>query len=805
MNRHIILNNPKSKHPKFNRKRNIKGQIKNDTEIEIIDNNPKVIDEYQKENLRKYKRLYIDSINNRYKKRKIHFSNYIDLIEIQFYIIFNYELKNKFLVKYGIIPIEYKDFNKTVIFEIIDNNLFKYFKNDINKIIKSPIGSSYKNEDYNKLSLIYKFAYFDSRSRILTYNNDGILINLIESFNESYYEQKESLFNYLNANNIKFTYIPIHESILEIQKTTINVIKFIADNFDIIKAITCSRTQKLRPSYIGPIRDYEFEVECKENITTVGIIDTGVEKISPLKNVILNENIDHSGNGAFWDEVGHGTMVAGLVALGDEFYTDIKNTYNAKAKIFVIKALQQDNDPLDIPRLLEDIKLVKSKFGIRIFNMSLVIPNAKKYNETYSQFSYELDKIAHEEDILIFISVGNFNSDSLKALIEDEPHPDHEYPDFFYKLDKTTQVHTCEDTNICSPSESLNNVSVGALAGNMENKDCSDSTPNELYPAYYTRKFHYDYTQKLNSQKITIKNKHLNKPDFVFYGGDLFDVKSGLEVLRSPQVSVDKYYGRSCGTSLATPLITSYAAEILNEYPTIKTQTVKALLVNSASYFNLPHFINGSSTLLKSLVGFGKPNRKNLIENNDNSITFIIEDIINVGEIMNIPIILPKYLKNSGNKLQFDISLCYSFLPIKHNQLDYLPLHISFCLVKNVEAKIFESATQKDFNIKNSITWSEDHFGIDNRQFSNSQFMSYRIQPNDFYSLNDIVGIAVRCLSKKDYESELIKKSHDFSIVVKITELITNEINENLYNQFLEVNNYNEISNDIVTELELEN
>lgn len=806
MNRHIFLNNEKLSHPKFNRQRNVGGNKKNDEEIE--ENEPKIIQQFQKKKLREFNISFYTKQKARNKARSIEFDENIDLIKINFYNTFNSDLKQKFLSKYGLIPIEYREFNKTIIFEIYDSSLFENFKKHIKIIIESPDGTSYNNKQYNLLALIYKFEFIDSKARIFTYNKKGVLLNFIESIDSIYDIQKETLFAYLRNNELNYSYSEQHESILEIQEIKREEIQFIADNFDIVRAITSSRTQKLNPGYNGPIRDYEFEIELQDNITTVGIIDTGVEKIRPLQSVILSESIDHTENGAFWDEVGHGTMVAGLTVLGDEFYNIIKNTYTAKAKIFVIKALQQGNDPLDIPRLLKDIKFAKEEYGIRIFNMSLVIPNAKKYNESFSSFAFELDKIAYEEDILLFISVGNFNSDSLKSLIEDEPHPDHEYPDFFYKPDATTIVHACEDTNICIPSESLNNISIGALAGNFEENDNSDVTPNEIYPAYYTRKFHYDYSQTINTQAIKQRNKHLNKPDFVFYGGDLFDEKSGLEILRSPLVTNDKFYGRSSGTSLAAPLITSYAAEILNEYPNLKTQTVKALLINSAKYPNknsLPHFKDKSESLLKSLIGFGIPRKEGLLMNETNSITFIVENSIKVNEIIKIPIFLPKYLKRSGNKLQFDISLCYSFMPIKDNQLDYLPLHISFNLIKNIEdVKIFETANQSDYSIKNSITWSEDHFGIDNRQFSNSQFMSYRIQPTDFSKLDDMTSIVVRCLAKNEYFKSS-KLAHNFSLVIKITEILSNINTGNLYSEMLEINEFIDIHNNNNVDLEAEN
>lgn len=809
MNRHVYLNNDKSNHPKFNRQRNVSnGKSNAKSEDNDEQNEPKIIQEYQKENLRSLNADFFYKRKYRTERRSIELPAYIDLIKIKFYNTFNLDLRNKFFEKYGLFPIEYKDFNKTVIFEIVDMNSFNNFINHVQLIISSKEGTSYYKQDYNLLALVYQFKFVDSESRIQTYSNEGVLLNLIKSISLNSELQKERLFQYLKENNFKYSYDNESPDMLSIDLINREDLKFVADNFDVVKAIISSRIQKIRPGYNGPIRDYDFEIKLVNSITTVGVIDTGVQRILPLRSIILSEHIDHTNTGAFWDEVGHGTMVAGLVALGEDFYKEIKNEYEAKSKIFVIKALHNDNDPLNIPKLISDIRQVKKTYGIRIFNMSLVIPGAKKYNETYSQFAYELDKLSYEEDVLIFISVGNFNAESLKALIEDEPHPDHDYPDFFYKREMTTLVHSCEDTNICIPSESLNNISVGALAGNLEEFDNSHITPNQIYPAYYTRKFHYDYSQSVNGQVIKQKNKHLNKPDFIFEGGDLFNEKAGLEILRSPFAMEDKFYGRSCGTSLATPLVTSYASEILNAYPNLKTQTVKAILINSAKYFNkskLPHFREKPDSLLKSLVGFGRPLKSELIFNNNNSISFIIEDDIKIGEIIKIPINLPKKLKDSGNKLQFDISLCYSFMPIKDNQLDYNPLHISFSLTKDIDVVKFEDGIQDDYGIKKTISWSEDHFGIDNRLFSNSQFMTYRLQPTDFVKINDKLALSVRCLAKNQYLSELSKINHSFSIVCKISELISNDGVSDLYSEMLEVNDFLEIDNNLDLDIDLEN
>jgi hypothetical protein len=226
--------------------------------------------------------------------------------------------------------------------------------------------------------------------------------------------------------------------------------------------------------------EHGFQVEIPDDLPIVGVIDTGVSPIQPFNNLIEDGTINITGD-SNTDISGHGTLVAGLVIFGTDLPTSVQNTYKAKCKVLPIKALHRDNDGIDFPRLIEAIKQARREKGVRLFNMSLVF-YPKKYNETFSDFAYELDKLAYELDILIFISVGNFDSIALRDLLTVDKHEDHEYPNFFYKLDGTSEIHSCETTNISIPSDSLNNVSVGALAGNLEGDDNSDITPAPIYP-----------------------------------------------------------------------------------------------------------------------------------------------------------------------------------------------------------------------------------------------------------------------------------------------------------------------------------
>lgn len=789
-NRHIFLINKKNSYPKFNRQRN----IQNDNEEEDKTPQPKIIKEFQKNRLRKDSdTLYIQR-KERNEKRTILFPSIIDLIRISFYCVFTYDLSKKFDSRYGLSVVEYSQFNKTVMFEVLNQEKFKILLSDIQNVVNSPENTSYKGKLFNLIALIYQFEFITSQKRIDNTQGGTFLISLISSANNNpFILQRDKLFSFLQEQKAVISYNESCPDIIEVKKLDKEQTLLIANNFDIVKAILSTRTLTVRPGGYGLTRrEFGFTVDVPDNLTTVCIIDSGVSRLEPLKNTITNISYDHTNTNPFWDEVGHGTLVAGLVILGDEFQSQIKNHYTAKAKIAVIKALCQSKDEINIPQLLNDIKDAKRQHGIRLFNMSLNLPPAKEYNDVYSQFAFELDKLAFEEDILIFISVGNVDADYIRELIQDVKHPDHEYPTFFYKPDSTSEYHSCKNTNIAVPSESLNNISVGALAGNLEKKDYTDITPNNLSPAYYSRKFHFDYRSKVNtvSLKKGLHNKHLNKPDLVFEGGDLFNYESGIEILRSPLSNNEKYFGRTSGTSLSTPLIASYAAEILNDYPELKTQTVKALLINAASYpKKLPHFKDRKDDLLKRLVGFGKPQKHHLLATDDNSIVFVIEDKIALNQILTIPIIIPEYLKESGNKLKFDISLCYSFMPVKDNHLNYLPLYMSFNLILNKDVAIFGKGKQSDYGIKQGFSWSEDHFGIENRLFSNAQFNSYILQSTDLNKIEDSIALGIRCLSKNEIPlnnlDNLRTEPHPFSVILAITEYPEIKASNRLYTEML--------------------
>lgn len=803
-NKHVYLNNRKNQQSGFNRKRGFSQEAPEEEQEEPT------IKQFQVANLRNYYIVFTQSYENRYTNRTIEFPTYIDLIEIRFFPIFNKDLKNKFFQKYGLLPVSYSDFNRTVVFEVVDKNSFDVFKADIEFIISLDEDVPYSGEDHNLIATIYKFRFIDKRAK--THEEEAIILSTIQSASiEIANLQKERLKQFLSESDLSFS-TNNNEDLFYLKHASNDIVNSIEQNFDIIQSITSSRALNIRPGMLGTLRmEYGFEVEVPENLSTVGIIDTGINAIEPFNNLIVDGGINITGE-TDTDISGHGTSVAGLAIFGQDLPSSVDNSYVAKCKVLPIKVLHNNNGGINFPMLLEAIKTAKEDKGVRIFNMSLVF-YPKRYNEAFSDFAYELDRLSHELDILIFISVGNFDSISLTELLTTDYHNEHDYPEFYYNLNSTSPVHNCENTNISTPSESLNNLSIGALAGNLEDGDNSDLTPLSIYPAYYTRKFHFDYEQKVNTTDFNRnqKNKHLNKPDLVFDGGDLLNTQSGIEVIARP---ADDYFKRTAGTSLSAPLITSMAAEIEGMYPDLHVQSIKALLINSANYHKpkqLPLFKN-KGELLRKLIGFGVPDRNQALLSDNNSITMVVEDQIKLFEIVSIPIFLPEYLKTAGNKLIFEISIAYSSYPDKGNHLGYLPLHMSFNLMKNIPINDIATKKVTETVAKTVFSWSEDHFGKENILFSNAQSKEYRLQPIDIVSLNGQMAVAVRCLSKdnigENLKHYLENNQHAFSLVIRITEQLKNVTENNLYNEMLAINNLSvisEIETDADLDLEAEN
>jgi hypothetical protein len=755
--------------------------------------------------------VYNSAVVNRAKKKTLPIPTNIDLIQIDFHVTFDLELEKHFLRNYNLSVVEKSNFNRNVIFSVGKGEQFQAFIKHIIVITSLAKGEDHRNQPFSRLALISDFCLLDANGRkgVLSGQESYILTicDILEYPGAK--GQLDLMTDYLKSEGVEIIGNRVAENLLFLKNGFPGLDQILADNFDIVRLITSARVPLVKPGAVAtPVRSHGFEVVVEDDLPIVCVVDTGIQiSVEPLKKLVTPISIDHSGKAPYWDEAGHGTAVAGLIAFGTDFYDASLKEISAKARLAVLKVIHEENDDLNVVALLKDIRELYLSYGIRIFNISLNLPGSKPYNGPIGKFAYELDKLAYELDILIINSVGNYNYLDLDTmhLLGDLDTTTH-YPSFFYNTTPEIIGHSCEFTNLQEPSESMNNISVGALAGNFENGVTDGITPAKEYPAYYSRKFHWDVSTRINGAQLkrSQRNKHLVKPDVVFEGGDYLSQEAAMEVLTSPQ-DKSPYFGRMAGTSLATPLVTSMVAQLVKEYPTLQMSSIKAILINSAEALadrDLPHFDStATKKLYRKLTGFGRPNPGRLMEGNQDSITFVIEDFIAFDDFYSFNLRFPDWVLSTPNKIELTATLVYKFLPVPNNHLAYLPLHISFGIFRPADISVLSQQDLDNFQLRSGVSWAEDHFGVEDRVFSNVQKLSFNISRQHFKSANPTVSIAMRCYGKSNIPEwayrHLTSQAHPFSLVISLREIPSTQkskLSGSLYSDIVALNDLQAIA-----------
>lgn len=763
------------------------------------------ISEEKKYRLASKLREFSSAVDARLRKKTLEVPLNFDLIQIEFHSTFDQILENHFFSAYGLDPIEKSNFNKNVLFRIGNKELFKSFFEHISSISNLRTGEDHRKQPYSRLALISDFFLLDDNGRkgVLSGQEGFILTYCDMIIYPEARAQMNALWEFLKAQKVQIEGSREIDNLLFIKNGYPGLDQILVENFDIIRLITSARVPVIKPGTVAtPVRSYGFNVVVEEDLPIVCVVDTGIQaQVEPLKELMTDISIDHTGTAPYWDEVGHGTAVAGLIAFGTDFYDVSLKEISAKARLAVLKVIHDEHDDLNVVALIEDIRELYLSYDIRIFNISLNLPGSKPYNGAIGKLAFELDKLAYELDILIINSVGNYKLEDIDTmvLLGDLDLNTH-YPSFFYQTCPEIEGHSCDFTNLQEPSESMNNISVGALAGNFETAITDGITPAKEYPAIYSRKSHWDGTGLINGKKLkdTQHNKYLYKPDLVFEGGDYVSLEAGMEVLSSPQSS-SPYFARMAGTSLATPLITSMVAQLVKEYPELKMTSIKALLVNSAESpagKNPPHFNSAiTKKLFRKLTGHGRPNPERFMESNEDSITFVIEDSIIFNDFYSFNLKFPEWVLSTKNIIELTATLVYKFLPIPNNHLAYLPLHISFGIFKPRDISTLSQTDLINYILKKGESWAEDHFGVEDRIFSNVQKVCFNISSHHFDAGNPSVAIAMRCYGKSNIPQadlrHLKTSEHPFSLVVGLREIKktkNSKLSGSLYNDIEALN-----------------
>ncbi len=705
---------------------------------------------------------------------------------------------------FGLEATAFYDFAKKGLFAITNRDKFQIFRANISNFIEYELEGNQEITYSNYVKYISNFELLRT-SNILKFQlesiGDIVYLSLIDLPLDGNIKQQlvQSLITYLKVSNTIYKYDEERDRI-ELQKTTAEQIQKIVRNFDIIESVTCSVFTTVRPDEFNTVqRKFGFNIEnIEEDLPIVGIIDTGISQQTALAPLIINDTtftlagnplVDQAGR----NNLGHGTAVAGLVALGKHNHkNNFEGNVTADAKLLSIKISDDGNGYISEVDLLKMLYHVKDKYPeIRLFTLTTCYGNSMYKNETFSDYTYSLDKFAYETSSLIFICTGN----NLNCINENTTY------DLSY-------FHG-DNTNLCTPADSLNNITVGAAADNLKDGAFLGVADGREFPALYTRKGHIDLSAIYNAKKT---NKHYFKPDVIESGGDMgYYDKNILDWMDEPALTLlsarpEIGVVQEVGTSFATPLVTNLAAKIIKNYPALSNESVKALIINGASLELIP-FPKNISKLQNKVVGNGIINEFRSLNSDDNAVTLILEDKIESKKIKIYPIHFPEYLINDDlgkvkKRLKITATLCFKFLPIKNNQLSYNPIHMAFSIFKNHSADDIMKADGKEdkftSKLRSTLSWSENgRFVSKPLPYSNTQKISLNVNIEDLINELNTFKLAVHAKLSEQIVGGLPENyptEFPFSIILTIEEAIKNNTGK-LYDEIQLLNNLEAVQN----------
>lgn len=722
---------------------------------------------------------------------------HIEYIQIQFQDQFDIaKYYQSWYNEFGLAGVNFSHFNRVGLFAVTDRDRFKTFLEDINNFVLKESGENENVRYRGKIRFIRDFKLLTTQG-ILNYQEECQLMNFkLIDFPAGSHEAGmifRHLQEYLTDRGYEFR-LSDKTSLLEVFDAPEGMIEEIARNFDIIQSVTSSLSSVVRPSKFNIVeRGYGFEIiNSEENLPIIGILDTGISTSTPLDSIILHdERFNLTKSSPFvdnaYDGLGHGTSVGALAALGRRPYAvNYAGGIQADAKLLSMKILDTNSGYLSAIDIIGMLKHAKSEYpGIRLFVLTTCYSVHKATNEDFSPYAFELDKFAFENDCLIFICTAN------NHLAANQPG---------YSLNYFNQ----EETNLSSPADSMNNVVVGAAADNLGTGAFVGISHGREFPTLFSRKCHIDLEFYRDTDRITTKiNPHLFRPDVIESGGD-YEQGEGFigtnHAALMELLSANPAYGfyRDVGTSFSAPLVANIAAQVLNSYPTLRTQTLKALIVNSASLDRIV-FDKPFLKLRNKTAGHGIIDADKCVGSDDNAITFIVEDEIRPGEMKIIPLNFPAYLTQDdlGKRqgiLQLTATLCFSFEPVQNNHLSYCPLQLAFAFFRNNTGEnILKSENEQKGGVKTKwkMGWSQDNrWKSSPVPASNTQKIRVPISVNDLQNEGSTLKLAVHCLTTTQLlNPDQYQKPHQFSMAITIEEnLPTARQTGRLYEELIAVN-----------------
>lgn len=352
----------------------------------------------------------------------------------------------------------------------------------------------------------------------------------------------------------------------------------------------------------------------------VTLLDTGVNRRNPLLSGSLPASRCHAAS-LGWnvnDTDGHGTKMAGVA-----LYGDLDETLGGAGEVTLDIALESvvvsaPGDPTKLPAreaLAAAVDIVERTELPRVFCLAATAVGEAEDGRPTST-SATLDALAYSDGNstrLICAAVGNVQTSASRP----------------YRVSHYATQNV--DHGVQSPAQALNALSVGAITNKC-------STTSLLAPEGGLS----PTSRTTQAWQVT----HPRKPDIVMEGGNHFiDVGGRTSIPHVPDMvtTTSRDLARPVTvtgeTSAATAAAARLACRTRARYPSMRAETIRALMVNSARWtdemerLRQAHLGSGLSPARAAeqvlrCFGWGVPDEERLFWSADDALTMVIEDTL---------------------------------------------------------------------------------------------------------------------------------------------------------------------------------
>lgn len=352
------------------------------------------------------------------------------------------------------------------------------------------------------------------------------------------------------------------------------------------------------------------------------LLDSGVNRGHPLLSQLLHSEdmytVDQTG--LTDDAANHGTRMAGLVAYGD------------------LTAAIASTDLINIGHRLESVRLL-SAGGANVGSATL---HAQLFSDATT--GAEIDHPHRKRIFCSAVTASDYRDrgrpSSWSAMVDSlaaDPDGAGQFPRLFILSAGNTDDHgawsdypASLSTNLIhDPGQAWNALTVGACTHltNTQEPDYQAVAPEGALSPYTTTSSSWEKAWPL-------------KPDVVLEGGNLGTNGWGpsgmnrLQLLSTNNKPQERLFKSFNATSAASALCSKMAGEVVTAYPSLRPETIRALIVHSAEWTDSMRAMymppgNASKTAYSRLIrhcGWGEPSLERALWSAGNSLTLVIED-----------------------------------------------------------------------------------------------------------------------------------------------------------------------------------